>query len=103
MAGKKRTPLMSGERIQLVVYRGALSILDEFKSVKTVEGEYLHLQPKDGRVVSCSFSDDGIAGRRPKRCRASWKSSGMGSRAARFSYGQVEWFVLQGIVIFAII
>jgi RecB family exonuclease len=57
MAGKKRTPLMSGERIQLVVYRGALSILDEFKSVKTVEGEYLHLQPKDGRIVPCSFAD----------------------------------------------
>jgi MoaA/NifB/PqqE/SkfB family radical SAM enzyme len=57
MAGKKRTPLMSGERVQLVVYRGALSILDDFKSVKNVEGEYLHLQPKDGRVVPCSFAD----------------------------------------------
>jgi len=27
----------------------------------------------------------------------------MGLRRARFSYGQVEWFALQGIVIFAII
>jgi RecB family exonuclease len=58
MAKRTRTPLMSGERIQIVVYRGALSTLDEFKSLQTVEGEYLHLQPKDGRAVSCSFTDE---------------------------------------------
>ena len=56
--GKARTPLMSGERIQIAVYRGALSVLDEFKSVETVEGEYLHLQPKDGRIVPCRFTDE---------------------------------------------
>ncbi len=49
---------MSGERIQTVVYRGALSVLDEFKNVETVEGEYLHLQPRDGKVVPCPFTDD---------------------------------------------
>jgi hypothetical protein len=48
---------MSGERIQIMVYRGALTILDAFKKVETVEGEYLHLQPKDGRIVRCSFTD----------------------------------------------
>jgi RecB family exonuclease len=58
MAKKSRTPLMSGERIQLVVYRGALSVLDEFKDVETVEGEYLHLQPKDGRIVPCPFTHE---------------------------------------------
>jgi RecB family exonuclease len=57
MTRKTRTPLMSGERIQIVIYRGALSGLDEFKGVKTVEGEYLHLQPKDGQTVPCSFTD----------------------------------------------
>ena len=57
MAGKKRTPLMSGERIQLVVYRGALSVLDQFKGVETIEGEYLYLQPKDGRIMPCKFTD----------------------------------------------
>ncbi len=58
MAKKTRTPLMSGERIQLVVYRGALSVLAEFKDVAAIEAEYLHLQPKDGRIVSCSFTDE---------------------------------------------
>jgi ATP-dependent helicase/nuclease subunit B len=58
MAGKSRTPLMSGERIQTVVYRGALSVLEEFIGVETVEGEYLHLQPRDGRIVPCPFSDE---------------------------------------------
>jgi ATP-dependent helicase/DNAse subunit B len=58
MAAKSRSPLMSGERIQTVVYRGAVSVLDEFKSVETVEGEYLHLQPRDGRIVPCPFTDE---------------------------------------------
>ncbi len=57
MRGKAKTPLMSGERIQIVIYRGALSVLDEFKDVEVVEGEYLHMQPKDGRIVPCSFTD----------------------------------------------
>jgi ATP-dependent helicase/DNAse subunit B len=58
MAKKTRTPLMSGERIQLVVYRGALSVLEEFRNVSAVECEYLHLQPKDGQIVSCRFTDE---------------------------------------------
>ena len=57
MARKTRTPLMSGERIQVVVYRGALSVLDEFQGLESIEGEYLHLQPRDGRIVPCSFAD----------------------------------------------
>jgi RecB family exonuclease len=57
MSRKTRTPLMSGERIQIVVYRGALSVLEGFEGVETVEGEYLHLQPKDGRIVQCAFTD----------------------------------------------
>ena len=58
MAKKTRTPLMSGERIQIVVYRGALSVLDAFEGVEAVVGEYLHLQPRDGRVVPCSFTHE---------------------------------------------
>jgi ATP-dependent helicase/nuclease subunit B len=53
-----RTPLMSGERIQIAVYRGALTGLNEFKSLESIEGEYLHLQPKDGRIVACIFTDE---------------------------------------------
>ena len=61
MANKNtRTPLMSGERIQIVIYTGALSVLDEFKGVETIEGEYLHLQPKNGLTVSCSFTHDDL-------------------------------------------
>ncbi|MBN1568883.1 MAG: exodeoxyribonuclease V subunit gamma [Acidobacteria bacterium] len=58
MSRKSRTPLMSGERIQVAVYRGALSVLEDFREVETVAGEYLHLQPKDGRIVPCSFTDE---------------------------------------------
>jgi len=57
MASKSRTPLMGGERIQLAVYRGALSVLDAYRSVQSVEGEYLHLQPRDARILASSFSD----------------------------------------------
>lgn len=53
-----RSPLMSGEKIQVAVYRGALSVLEEFAGVETAEGEYLHLQPKDGRIVPCSFTEE---------------------------------------------
>jgi ATP-dependent helicase/nuclease subunit B len=58
MAGKNRTPLMAGERIQLAIYRGALSVLEEFKDVETADGEYLHLQPKDGQIKPCAFTDE---------------------------------------------
>jgi ATP-dependent helicase/nuclease subunit B len=55
---KIRTPLMSGERIQIAVYRGALTVLSEFGGLESIEGEYLHLQPKDGRIVACFFTHE---------------------------------------------
>jgi RecB family exonuclease len=55
MAGKERTSLMGGERMQLAVYRAALSALPELSGVASVEGEFLHLQPSDAATVSCSF------------------------------------------------
>jgi ATP-dependent helicase/nuclease subunit B len=58
MARKTRTPLMSGEKIQVVVYRGALSVLDGLKGLESIDGEYLHLQPRDSRIVPCSFTDE---------------------------------------------
>lgn len=60
MARDKRPLLMAGEKMQVALYRGALSVLDGFKQVESVEGEYLHLQPKDGDVLDCSFSDDAL-------------------------------------------
>jgi RecB family exonuclease len=58
MANKStRSPLMSGERIQVLIYAGALSVLEGFGSVESIEGEYLHLQPKDGLTVPCDFTD----------------------------------------------
>jgi RecB family exonuclease len=58
MAGDKRTPFMAGEKIQIPIYKGALSVLKEFADVESVEGEYLHLQPKDSRPVRCAFSSE---------------------------------------------
>jgi len=53
-----RTPLMSGEKIQIVIYRGALSVLRDFEGLECIEGEYLHLQPKDGQIAVCPFTDE---------------------------------------------
>ena len=53
-----RTVLMAGERIQVALYAGALSVLEGFENVETVEGEYLHLQPKNGLTVPCSFQHE---------------------------------------------
>jgi len=58
MSKSSRTPLMSGEKIQLLVYAGALSVLSEFSGVETIEGEYLHLQPKNGLTVPCSYTSE---------------------------------------------
>ena len=59
--GRESKPLlMGGEKIQIAVYRGALALLDGFAQVEGVEGEYLHLQPRDGRIVPCSFSDTAL-------------------------------------------
>jgi RecB family exonuclease len=55
MAGKERISLMAGEKMQLAVYRAALSALPEISRSSGVKGEFLHLQPRDGRTVSCSF------------------------------------------------
>jgi len=58
---KSRTPLMSGERIQIVIYKGALSSLKGFEALESVEGEYLYLQPKDSRIVACSFTEEELS------------------------------------------
>jgi RecB family exonuclease len=57
MTGGKRTLLMAGEKVQLAIYRGALSIMEDLRSVEQIEGEYLHLQPRDGKVAACAYSD----------------------------------------------
>jgi len=57
MTGGKRTLLMAGEKVQLAIYRGALSVMEDLRSVEQIEGEYLHLQPRDGSVASCAYSD----------------------------------------------
>jgi ATP-dependent helicase/nuclease subunit B len=58
MSRQKRPLLMGGEKIQIAIYRMALAVLDDFRQVESVEGEYLHLQPNDGQVVPCSFTDE---------------------------------------------
>ena len=61
MTGKPKTPLMGGEKMQIAVYRGALSALPEFSAVREVRGEYLHLQPKDGATAPCSLDAEVLA------------------------------------------
>jgi len=52
---KKGSALLGGERLQLPVYRGALPGISGFEKLRSVEGEFLHLQPADGRIVERSF------------------------------------------------
>jgi ATP-dependent helicase/nuclease subunit B len=60
MRGGKRTLLMGGEKIQLAVYCGALAGMPELAAVESVEGEYLHLQSRDGTVAACSYTGDDL-------------------------------------------
>ena len=53
---KRGTALLAGERIQLPVYRAALSRIGGFEKLEIIEGEFLHLQPSDGRIVPRPFS-----------------------------------------------
>ena len=54
-AMKKGSALLGGERLQLPVYRGALPGISGFEKLESIEGEFLHLQPADGRIVERSF------------------------------------------------
>ena len=51
----KGTALMSGERVQLAVYRSALQAMRDLGRLHQVEGEFLHIQFSDGTVVPRSF------------------------------------------------
>jgi len=62
MSAGKRTLLMAGEKIQLAIYRGALSVMEDLKSVEQIDGEYLHLQPRDGKIAACAYSDSELRG-----------------------------------------
>ena len=55
LSSKKATALMAGEKMQLAVYRGALSLLPGLGDVESVEGEFLHLQPSDFRPTPRVF------------------------------------------------
>ena len=51
MNKKDRPILMGGEKIQLAIYRGALTVLAGFEKLTSVTAEYLHLQPRDGKIL----------------------------------------------------
>jgi len=57
MRSDKRSLLMSGEKIQLAVYCGALSGMEDLAAVESVQGEYLHLQTRDGSLAPCAFGE----------------------------------------------
>jgi hypothetical protein len=56
MARQNRPLMMAGEKIQVAVYPQALRLLEGLGQVDRIEGEYLHLQPRDGQIVQCAFS-----------------------------------------------
>ncbi len=58
MSPGKRTLLMSGEKIQLAVYCGALAGMEDLSEVESVQGEYLHLQTRDGSIAPCAYGED---------------------------------------------
>ena len=60
MARRSRTPLMGGEKLQLAVYSGALSVLPEFAAVESVQAEYSYLQPKDCETTTCAFDPEAL-------------------------------------------
>ncbi len=55
MEKRERPLLMAGEKMQVAIYRSVLPQLEGYEHVEGVEGEYLHLQPADGKVVPCAF------------------------------------------------
>jgi RecB family exonuclease len=57
MSEGKRTQLMAGEKIQLAIYCGALSVMPDMAAVQRIDGEYLHLQPAGGDTAPCAFDD----------------------------------------------
>jgi len=54
----RRTLLMAGERIQLAIYSGALSVMPDLSDLRQVEAEYLHLQPGGTGIQACVYSSD---------------------------------------------
>jgi ATP-dependent helicase/nuclease subunit B len=55
MRSPSRSLLMAGEKIQLAVYCGALVSMPDLAGVRHIEGEYLHLQTRDGSIASCAY------------------------------------------------
>ena len=53
---KRGTALLAGERIQLPVYRAAVPAIAGFEKLGSIEGEFLHLQPGDGKIVARRFT-----------------------------------------------
>ena len=62
MNKKDRPILMGGEKIQLAIYRGALTALAGFENLESVTAEYLHLQPKDGKILTSALSSEKLNG-----------------------------------------
>jgi RecB family exonuclease len=99
MKSGKRTPLMGGERIQLAVYYGALGGIPELAALESVEGEYLHLQTRDGTVDACSYGTDELEAatkRLPEMLTviSGWIGRGMFPARASgsvFPYGHCEY------------
>jgi RecB family exonuclease len=58
MNRRARPLLMAGEKMQVALYPLVLPLLGDVDNVASVAGEFLHLQPKDGEIVPCSFDPE---------------------------------------------
>jgi RecB family exonuclease len=86
MEKKNRPLLMGGEKIQLAVYSGALFAMPDLNRVESLEAEYLHLQPTDGKIKPCPYSDADLRAalaRLPEMLRIIWEGMQTGIFFAR--------------------
>jgi len=62
MRKKERTPLMSGEKIQITIYSEALASMADLDKLEHVVGEYLHLASDEKDMVPIVFTHDELLG-----------------------------------------
>jgi ATP-dependent helicase/nuclease subunit B len=58
MTGKRKTPLMAGERIQVAIYREALAAIEDSGKLELIEGEYLHVTTGEEVPVPIVFTNE---------------------------------------------
>ena len=58
MKRRARTALMSGEKMQIAIYRKALATMTDLDKLERIVGEYLHLESDEGNTLPIAFAHD---------------------------------------------